>query len=91
MTNAASPVELVHPCGSNPDGKVQRIQSLVFIDLKKASDRFPREHNWQVLRAQLVPEYYINIIYINHNIKARLCSPAVAGLEFEVNVGRRVA
>ncbi|XP_063381902.1 uncharacterized protein LOC134668350 [Cydia fagiglandana] len=61
---------------------------LTFIDLEKAFDRVPRKLVWEALRAQNVPEYYVELVqdmYIK--VSTRVRSLAGISRAFEVKVG----
>lgn len=61
---------------------------LLFIDLEKAFDRVPRNLVWQALRAQNIPEHYVQLIQdMYRNTRTQVKSPAGLSDSFHVKVG----
>jgi exonuclease III len=61
---------------------------MAFIDLEKAFDRIPRLLVWQSIRAQGVPEYYVDILKAMYRDPITCVrSPAGTSAPFVVNVG----
>lgn len=60
---------------------------LFFLDLEKAFDRVPRELVWQALRAQNIPEHYVNLVQdMYHNVSTKVRSLAGLSKSSEVKL-----
>ncbi|XP_047988405.1 uncharacterized protein LOC125228012 [Leguminivora glycinivorella] len=61
---------------------------MIFIDLEKAFDHVPRDLIWEALRAQLIPEVYINLIMDMYaDVTTQVICPAGMSDSFELKVG----
>ena len=66
----------------------QNVLHMIFIDLEKAYDRFPRDLICWAMRKRAIPEGYLNVIQDTYrSAKTRVKTRCIRTEYFEVKVG----